>query len=409
MNPESPKMSQTNRRRLLLAAGSGLLLSQAGLPLSARAAEGTDRKAAGAAHGPHAAATPTAGKSATAGAGHAASRAASKPLRVGFLYDGPIDPYSASHLHALSAQYLKRQLGNRIELVPAERVTEGKDADRVLRKMCADGCQLVFGTAYGFMDAIVRVARDYPSVRFESNAGFKTADNVGTYNARYYQARYLAGMLAAHASKAGVLAYVAPIPVPEVLQGINAYTLGARAVNPKAVVRVYWTNSWRDAGLEREATYSLLSQGADVFTHHTDTVAVAEVARDRKLKLIGFQGDYRKMLPAGVLLGSVMPSWNAYYLSRTRQLLEGTWTADHTWGGLADGMVRLDVGPAPMTLAVRRQLARVRRELVAGRRHVFEGPLRGNDGAMRQLGGVMPDNVLQKMDWLVEGVIGRVG
>ena len=408
MNPESPKMSQTNRRRLLLAAGSGLLLSQAGLPLSARAAEGTDRKAAGAAHGPHAAATPTAGKSATAGAGHAASRAAAKPLRVGFLYDGPIDPYSASHLHALSAQYLKRQLGNRIELVPAERVTEGKDADRVLRKMCADGCQLVFGTAYGFMDAIVRVARDYPSVRFESNAGFKTADNVGTYNARYYQARYLAGMLAAHASKAGVLAYIAPVPVPEVLQGINAYTLGARSVNPKITVRVYWTNNWRDPGLEREATYSLLSQGADVFTQHTDTVAVAEVARDRKLKLIGFQGDYSKIVPRNLLLGTVLPSWNAYYLERTRKLLEGKWEPDHTWGGLAEGMVRLELGPAPVSQAVRRRINAVRLQLMRGHRHVFEGELRANDGKVRQLGGVMSDTVMQKMDWLAEGVIGRV-
>ena len=408
MNPESPKMSQTNRRRLLLAAGSGLLLSQAGLPLSARAAEGTDRKAAGAAHGPHAAATPTAGKSATAGTSHAASRAASKPLRVGFLYDGPIDPYSASHLHALSAQYLKRQLGNRIELVPAERVTEGKDADRVLRKMCADGCQLVFGTAYGFMDAIVRVARDYPSVRFESNAGFKTADNVGTYNARYYQARYLAGMLAAHASKAGVLAYIAPVPVPEVLQGINAYTLGARSVNPKITVRVYWTNNWRDPGLEREATYSLLSQGADVFTQHTDTVAVAEVARDRKLKLIGFQGDYSKIVPRNLLLGTVLPSWNAYYLERTRKLLEGKWEPDHTWGGLAEGMVRLELGPAPVSQAVRRRINAVRLQLMRGHRHVFEGELRANDGKVRQLGGVMSDTVMQKMDWLAEGVIGRV-
>ena len=398
MNPESPKMSQTNRRRLLLAAGSGLLLSQAGLPLSARAAEGTDRKAAGAAHGTHAAATPTAGKSATAGTSHAASRAASKPLRVGFLYDGPIDPYSASHLHALSAQYLKRQLGNRIELVPAERVTEGKDADRVLRKMCADGCQLVFGTAYGFMDAIVRVARDYPSVRFESNAGFKTADNVGTYNARYYQARYLAGMLAAHASKAGVLAYIAPVPVPEVLQGINAYTLGARSVNPKITVRVYWTNNWRDPGLEREATYSLLSQGADVFTQHTDTVAVAEVARDRKLKLIGFQGDYSKIVPRNLLLGTV----------RTRKLLEGKWEPDHTWGGLADGMVQLELGPAPVSQTVRRQINAVRLQLMRGHRHVFEGELRANDGKVRQLGGVMSDTVMQKMDWLAEGVIGRV-
>ena len=408
MNPESPKMSQTNRRRLLLAAGSGLLLSQAGLPLSARAAEGTDRKAAGAAHGNHAAASPTAGKSATAGAGHAASRAASGPLRVGFLYDGPIDPYSASHLHALSAQYLKRQLGNRIELVPAERVTEGKDADRVLRKMCADGCQLVFGTAYGFMDAIVRVARDYPSVRFESNAGFKTADNVGTYNARYYQARYLAGMLAAHASKAGVLAYIAPVPVPEVLQGINAYTLGARSVNPKITVRVYWTNNWRDPGLEREATYSLLSQGADVFTQHTDTVAVAEVARDRKLKLIGFQGDYSKIVPRNLLLGTVLPSWNAYYLERTRKLLEGKWEPDHTWGGLAEGMVRLELGPAPVSQAVRRRINAVRLQLMRGHRHVFEGELRANDGKVRQLGGVMSDTVMQKMDWLAEGVIGRV-
>lgn len=408
MNPESLKMSQTNRRRLLLAAGSGLLLSQAGLPLSARAAEGTDRKAAGAAHGNHAAASPTAGKSATAGAGHAASRAASGPLRVGFLYDGPIDPYSASHLHALSAQYLKRQLGNRIELVPAERVTEGKDADRVLRKMCADGCQLVFGTAYGFMDAIVRVARDYPSVRFESNAGFKTADNVGTYNARYYQARYLAGMLAAHASKAGVLAYIAPVPVPEVLQGINAYTLGARSVNPKITVRVYWTNNWRDPGLEREATYSLLSQGADVFTQHTDTVAVAEVARDRKLKLIGFQGDYSKIVPRNLLLGTVLPSWNAYYLERTRKLLEGKWEPDHTWGGLAEGMVRLELGPAPVSQAVRRRINAVRLQLMRGHRHVFEGELRANDGKVRQLGGVMSDTVMQKMDWLAEGVIGRV-
>ena len=408
MNPESLKMSQTNRRRLLLAAGSGLLLSQAGLPLSARAAEGTDRKAAGAAHGNHAAASPTAGKSATAGAGHAANRAASGPLRVGFLYDGPIDPYSASHLHALSAQYLKRQLGNRIELVPAERVTEGKDADRVLRKMCADGCQLVFGTAYGFMDAIVRVARDYPSVRFESNAGFKTADNVGTYNARYYQARYLAGMLAAHASKAGVLAYIAPVPVPEVLQGINAYTLGARSVNPKITVRVYWTNNWRDPGLEREATYSLLSQGADVFTQHTDTVAVAEVARDRKLKLIGFQGDYSKIVPRNLLLGTVLPSWNAYYLERTRKLLEGKWEPDHTWGGLAEGMVRLELGPAPVSQAVRRRINAVRLQLMRGHRHVFEGELRANDGKVRQLGGVMSDTVMQKMDWLAEGVIGRV-
>ena len=423
-------MSNTDRRRMLLAAGGGVLLSQLGKPLQALAAGnpettpgGSQTAASGSAQAARAAATgkaagggastaAAAGKAQAASrgvsAGGAAAKAPAKPLRVGFLYDGPIDPYASSHLHALSAEYVKKQLGSRIELVPAERVTEGKEAERVLRKMCADGCQLVFGTSYGFMDAIVRVAREYPAVRFESNAGFKTADNVGTYNARYYQARYLAGMLAAHASKAGVLAYIAPVPVPEVLQGINAYTLGARSVNPKITVRVYWTNNWRDPGLEREATYSLLSQGADVFTQHTDTVAVAEVARDRKLKLIGFQGDYSKIVPRNLLLGTVLPNWNAYYLERTRKLLEGKWEPDHTWGGLADGMVQLELGPAPVSQAVRRQINAVRLQLMRGHRHVFEGELRANDGKVRQLGGVMSDTVMQKMDWLAEGVIGRV-
>lgn len=371
-----------NRRQLLLAAGSGLLLSQTARAAASRPTPPSE--ASGSGRGP------------------------GQPLRVGVLYDGPIDPFSASHLHALSAQYLKKQLGGKVELVPAERVTEGKDADQVLRKMCADGCQLVFGTAYGFMDAIIRVARDYPAVHFESNAGFKTADNVGVYNARYYQARYLAGMLAAHASRAGVLAYIAPVPVAEVLQGINAYALGARAVNPRATVRVYWTNNWRDPALEREAAYSLLSQGADVFTQHTDTVAVAEVVRDRKLKMIGFQGDYSRIVPRALLLGSVIPSWNAYYLARARALMQGKWEPDHTWGGLAEGMVRFHIGPAASAPAIRHQLNTTRHQLVRGQRHVFGGELRDNDGKIRQLGGFMSDTVMQKMDWLVEGVIGRI-
>lgn len=370
-------MSNPDRRRLLLAASSGLLLSQAGLPAFAQSRS-------------------------------QASQARKAPLKIGFLYDASTDHHAGAHAHAESAALLKKQLGRRIQLVPAEQVPEGKDAIAVLRRMCANGCQLIFGTAYGFMDPIIRVARDYPEVRFESNAGFKTADNVGTYNARFYEARYLAGMLAAHASKAGVLAYVAPVPVPEVLQGINAYALGARAVNPKAVVRVIWTNNWRDPARERDAAYTLLSQGADVFTHHTDTVAVAEVARDRKLKFIGFQADYARLLGPGLLLGSVLPRWDGYYLARTRRVLDGTWQPDRTWGGLADGMVRLGMVSANVPASVRRQINTTRQQLVSGRKAVFAGELRDNDGTVRQLGGKMEDAVLKRMDWLVQGVIGRV-
>lgn len=384
-------MSDQSRRRLLLAAGSGLVSSfwlngpawaQGGAQAPARAGGKT---------------------------GGTASGRQQRPLKVGFVYDARIEGYGGSARHAQSAALLKKRLGNRVQLVPAEQVGEGQDADRVLRQMCADGCSLIFGTAYGFMDPIIRVARDYPAVRFESHAGFKTADNVGTYNARFYEARYLAGMLAAHASRQGVLAYVAPVPVAEVLQGINAYTLGARAVNPKATVRVIWTNSWRDPARERDAAYTLLSQKADVFTHHTDTVAVAEVARDRKLKFIGFQANYAKLLPPGLLLGSVLPDWDAYYLSRTQAVLDDAWVPDRTWGGLKDGMVSLDVVTANVSQAVRRQLAQVRQQLIKGERTVFGGVIRANDGTVRQLAGTMSDEGLQKMNWLVEGVIGRIG
>lgn len=372
-------MSNSQRRRLLLAASGGLLLSQTspGLLAAAQAAAAT-------------------------------AASARTPLKIGFLYDASVEHHGGNQAHAASADLLKRQLGRRIELVPAEQVPEGKDANAVLRRMCSSGCKLIFGTSYGFMDPIIRVAREYPDVRFESHAGFKEADNVGNYNARFYEARYLAGMLAAHSSKSGVLAFIAPVPVAEVLQGINAYTLGARSVNPKAVVRVIWTNSWRDPARERDAAYTLLSQGADVFTHHTDTIAVAEVARDRKLKFIGFQAHYGELVGANLLLGSVLPRWEGYYLERTRKVLDGTWEPDTTWGGMADGMVRMTVNPTIVPRRVRQQINVVRQKLIRRQLPIFSGELRDNDGSLRQIDGVMADAMLQKMDWLVQGVIGRV-
>ncbi|MDO4904375.1 MAG: BMP family ABC transporter substrate-binding protein [Lautropia sp.] len=378
-------MSNLNRRRLLLAVGSGVLSQYC---------------VSGAAF------AQSAGASASTGA--ASARKSAGPLKVGFLYDAQIGRYGGSSRHALSADLLKKRLGGRVQLLSAEQVAEGQDAERVLRQMCADGCSLVFGTAYGFMDPIIRVAKAFPAVRFESHAGFKMAENVGTYNARFYEARYLAGILAAHATKRAVLAYVAPVPVAEVLQGINAFTLGARSADPRITVRVIFTNSWRDPARERDAAYTLLSQGADVFTHHTDTVAVAEVARDRKLKLIGFQGNYARMMPAGLLLGSILPDWDAYYLERTRAVLDGSWKPDSTWGGIKDGMVNLDVVDGAVSSVVRRQINRVRQQIMRGDRQIFGGVLRANDGTIRQLAGDLSDESLQKMNWLVEGVIGRI-
>ena len=211
----------------------------------------------------------------------AVSGAQAAPLQACFVYVSPVGQAGWTYQHELGRQALARNLGEQVQTRFVEAVAEGADSERVMRDLVAQGCGLVFATSFGYLEPALRVAADHPAVKFEHAGGYKTAANLNTYNARYYEARWLAGWLAGKQSKTGVAGYVAGFPVPEVVQGVNAFTLGMRAVNPKASVRLVWLNAWFDPAREREAALTLINQGADVLSHHSGSPAVAQVPRRR--------------------------------------------------------------------------------------------------------------------------------
>jgi basic membrane protein A and related proteins len=330
------------------------------------------------------------------------------PLKVGFVHVGSIHEVGWTHQHDLGRIALEKELGADVECAYMERVAEGQDAERVIRDMVAQGRRLIFSTAFGFMDPTVRVAREFGDFAFENATGYKTLENVAVYNARFYEGRYLAGLLAAHSSESGVIGYVAAMPIPEVLQGINAFTIAARSVNPKLEVRVIWINSWYDAERERDAALTLISQGADLLTHHTDTSAVAEVAEQKKRLLIGYNSDMSEIAPT-MHLASVTHHWGRYYIKRARAVLDGSWTSANTWGGIADDFIRLESFARRVPASVRRDIRSRSEDIAKGKLLPFSGPLKSNDGKQRVENGFLTDDALHRMDWLVEGIVGRIG
>lgn len=329
------------------------------------------------------------------------------PLRVGFVHVGSVEDVGWTHQQDLGRIALEKTLGAQVQTDMVDQVPEGQEAERVIRDLIDRGCRLVFTTAYGFMDPTIRIARDFPGCVFENSTGYKTATNVGVYNARFYEGRYLAGLIAGHLSRSGVVGYVAAVPIPEVLQGINAFTMAARTVNPKFEVRVIWVNSWYDPAREHDAAMTLLSQGADLLTHHTDTVAVAEAAEQKGRMLIGYHSDLSKVAPS-VHLASVTHHWGRYFISRTRDTIDGNWTSDQTWGGLKEDFVRIESISSKVPQSVRRQVRTATAAIESGKLDIFSGRLVNNDGKVLQEEGSLSDELLHKMDWLTEGVIGRI-
>jgi basic membrane protein A len=332
---------------------------------------------------------------------------ATPPLRVAFVYVSPVSDAGWTRQHDDGRRELERALGSRVATTVVEKVAEGPDAERVIRDLAAQGHALIFTTSFGYMEPTLKVARDFPDVAFEHASGYRSAPNVGRYNARFYEGRYLAGIVAGRATRSNLLGYVAAYPIPEVLQGINAFALGARSVNPRAEVRVVWTSSWFDPGRERDAALTLANQGADVLTHHTDSSAVPQAAESRGVAVVGYHSDMSRAAPTSHLV-SVTHHWGQHYVQRARAVLDGTWTSGVVWGGLRDGMVKVGpVSPAVPQDAV--ALVREReRDIVAGRLHPFTGPIRDNEGRLRVARGPMDDAELDRIDWFVEGVAGRV-
>lgn len=334
-----------------------------------------------------------------------------KPLKIGFVYVTPVTDAGWTHQHDQGRKALEARLGAQVVTSVVENVAEGPDAERVIRDLAAQGHQLVITTSFGYMEPTLKVAQEFPGVKFESITGYKTAPNVATANARYYEGRYLAGIAAGRMSKSQVAGYVAGFPIPEVLQGINAFTLGLRSVLPRAEVRVVWLNTWFDPARERDAAMRLFDQNADVIAFHTASTAVMAAAQERGKLAIAYHSDMRGVAPDAQLL-AVSHHWGDYYSQRAKAVIDGSWRAGDVWGGIREGMVTVGAFGAKVPRPVQDEVLSRQKDIAAGRLHPFQAPaggLRDNEGKLvLDAGKTLSDDRILGMNWLVEGVLGKL-
>ncbi len=338
----------------------------------------------------------------------AAPAHAAPPLDMGFVYVSPVGQSGWTFEHDRARMAMARALGDKVSTRFVEAVPEGADSERVMRDMVAQGARVIVATSFGYLEPALRVAADHPNVVIEHAGGNKVAKNLATYNARFYEARWLAGYLAGRSSANGVAGYVAGFPVPEVIQGINAFTLGLRAANPQGEVRVLWLNTWFDPARERDAAQALVNAGADVLTNHSGSPAVPQVAQARGVRLVGYQSDMRSHAPTAQL-AAIVADWSGHYTQLAQSVLNNNWAPRQTWGGMKDGMVRLDAIDPSLPAAVRRDVQTRQAALMAGRDGPFFGRLVDQAGRERQPAGtVMADQAIATMDWFVQGVVGTL-
>jgi len=338
------------------------------------------------------------------------ARAADAPLKVAFVYVSPIGDAGWTWQHDLGRREMERALGARVQTTVVESVPESADAERVMRDLARQGHGLIVATSFGYLEPALRVAADFPNVKFEHVGGWKLASNLGTVNARWYEGRYLAGMIAGATSRSGIAGYVAGFPVPEVVQGLDAFALGMRAANPKASVKVTWLGTWFDPVREAEAAQVLVNEGADVLLNHTASPAVAQLAQRhvaQGVRFIGYQSDMRAYA-LDAQLASVTQQWGPFYTALVRSVLEGTWRPRAAWGGLADGMVQVSAIAPSLPADVRMRVERRRDAIVARTFKPFGAPLVDNRGRTRLASGALDDAAIQSLDWLVAGVIGSM-
>ena len=334
--------------------------------------------------------------------------AASEPVKAGFVYVSPITDAGWTKQHDEGRKAVEAALGAGVKTTFVENVPEGADAERVIRDLARQGNRIIFTPSFGYMEPTLKVAKEFPEVKFESITGYKTAPNVATANARYYEGRYLAGIAAGRMSQTGVAGYVLGFPIPEVLQGINAFTLGMRSVNPKAEVKVVWLNAWFDPPKERDAAMGLFNQNVDVVAFHTGSTAVMAAAQERGKLAVAYHSDMRTVAPDAQIV-AVTHQWGDYYTRRIRAVADGSWSTGKVWGGVKQGMIRVgDFGPK-VPKAVQQEVLARQKDIAAGRLKPFAGPIVDNEGReVVPKGQAMTDEQILSMNFLVSGVQGRI-
>lgn len=344
-----------------------------------------------------------------------AANAADK-VKVGFVYLTTPGDHGWTYAHEVARQDVEKHFGNKVETTFVENVPEGPDSARVIRELAKQGNEIIFTTSFGYMDHTIKVAKEFPNVKFEHITGYKRSPNVATGNIRFYEGRYVQGVVAGLMTKSNKIGYLASFPIPEVIQGINAFGIGLRSVNPKAEVSVIWVNSWYDPVKEADAAKVHIAEGADILAQHTDSPAMLQTAQKAGVHGFGQSSDMKAFAPKAQLFSSVN-NWGPYYISKIQQMMDGKWStgdgpdhwAGNTWVGIADDYLVLSPFEN-MPADVAKAAAQATADIKSGKNKIFTGPIKDNSGKVRvPAGKTLNDGELfQTLDYYVDGISGKI-
>ena len=338
-----------------------------------------------------------------------ASAPKAEPLKAAWVYVGPVGDAGWTFAHDLGRKAVEAEYGDKIKTSFVEKVPEGPDAERVIRDLAQQGNKIIFATSFGYMEPMLKVAKDFPDVKFEHATGYKTADNMRVYDARFYQDTYLAGMIAGKMTKTNTLGFVGSFPIPEVLRNINAFTLGAQAVNPKIKTKVVWVSTWFDPPKESEAAQTLINGGADVLLQNTDSTAVLQTADKAGKYAFGWDSDM-SAFGGKAHLGSAIVDWSNYYKKSIKEVMDGSWKGNTvTRWGVAEGQNDLVKIPEVVPADVKAKVDEIKAAMKAGTFEVFTGPIKDSTGKERLAKGTAADDDWRgKIDFYVKGVEGKI-
>lgn len=330
---------------------------------------------------------------------------AKEDLKIGFLYVGPVGDEGYTDGHDRGRQALVNELG--VETVIVESVPENSDCEVAIRNLIDQGCNVIYSTSFGFMDWTANVAKDYPNVYFAHATGYTMLDNMSAYMGRIYEPRYLSGVVAGLNTETNKIGYVAAMPIPEVIRGINAFALGVASVNPEATVEVKWTNSWYNPTLEKSVAVDLINGGVDVMAQHCDTSSPIIAAEEAGVKAIGYNTTLQSTFPNTYLTAPIF-DWGTFYINDVQSIIDGTWQSRSYYEGIESGAVYLDyVNEAVAVAGTAEAVDLVQKEIVSGDLYAFTGPITDNEGTLRVAEGeAMTDGEILAFDWFVENVIG---
>ncbi|HRM47328.1 MAG: BMP family ABC transporter substrate-binding protein [Alicycliphilus sp.] len=338
----------------------------------------------------------------------AAPAAKAEPLKIAFAYVGPVGDGGWSYAHDQARKKLEAEFGDKIQTSYVESVPEGPDAERVLRDLVTQGNKLIFGTTFGYMDVMQKLAGEFPDVKFEHATGYKTSANMRIYDSRTYEGAYLAGIIAGAMTKTNTLGVVGSVPIPEVLRNLNSFTLGAQSVNPKIKTKVVWVNEWFSPPKETEAATSLINGGADVLFQNTDSPAVLKTAQEKGKRAFGWDSDMTAYGPKAHL-GSAVINWAPYYIKATRDVLDGSWATAQNWWGVKEGAIDLVSIAEDVPADIKAKVDAAKAGLKDGSFVIWKGPIVDNTGkTVLDKDAAADDKFLTGINFYVQGVDGQV-